>query len=95
MPARPTLTPAQAQRQTAEREALTRALPTSGFAQVEVVAVTPGAASDGNARCVVNWLGAEVAVPYLAGYSPTVGDVVELGINGSQLLVRDRIIGAP
>lgn len=60
-----------------------------------VVVVTPGAASDGNALCTVNWDGARVDAAYSAIYTPVVGHDVLCVYQAGQLVVLTRIIGTP
>jgi hypothetical protein len=66
------------------------------FQQGVVATVTAGAAADGNARVTVNCDdGVTVAMPYNANYTPTVGHVVLLAVQGTQRVVICRVIGTP
>ncbi|MGI5144786.1 hypothetical protein ACQEVC_45465 [Plantactinospora sp. CA-294935] len=69
--------------------------PASWMEQATVVAVAPGAASDGNALLTVEWRGAEVDAAYGAKYTPTVGDTVLVVVQPPSLLVVDQVIGTP
>lgn len=60
-----------------------------------VVSVAAGGAADGNSLVVINWRGTDVAAPYLAAYTPTVGHVVAVVKTGSQLLILGRVVGTP
>lgn len=60
-----------------------------------VVAVTPGAAADGNALVTVRYLGADLKLPYMAHYTPGVGHKVTLGRVGGTWVIFGRVIGFP
>lgn len=62
---------------------------------VTVAAVTPGAATDGNAAVTVTYGSDTFPAPYLASYTPTVGDVVLLLLNGPSPLIVGQVIGFP
>lgn len=69
---------------------------TSGRFEPGVIAsVTPGAASDGNARVVVTWRGINVPCSYPSSYTPVVGHVVALWIDPPQIFISSRQIGTP
>lgn len=61
----------------------------------QVIAVSAGAAKDGNALVTVAWRGASVNVPYPSSYSPAVGHVVLLLIQPPQVVLIARLIGTP
>lgn len=60
-----------------------------------VDSVSAGAAADGHAQLVVNIDGDLVAAPYLAAYTPTVGDLVRVELTDGSPLVTGHIIGLP
>lgn len=63
--------------------------------KASIVSVAAGTATDGNALVVISWLGTDVAVPYLATYTPAAGHVVAVARTGPQLLILGRIVGTP
>lgn len=60
-----------------------------------ITSVTAGAASDGTALAVVAWRGSDIAMPYLASYTPVAAHVVAVARTGSQMLILGRIVGTP
>jgi hypothetical protein len=76
-------------------ETQVRAMQTPRISQAVVMTVTAGAASDLNALCVISWQGTDLAAPYLASYTPTVGHVVAVLAAGSQVLILGRVLGTP
>jgi hypothetical protein len=70
-------------------------VPTCRTEPATVLTVTAGAASDGNALVTVSWRGVSIAVPYVASYTPTVGHVVQLLIQGPQKIIWGRVYGMP
>lgn len=70
--------------------------PAVWFEPGTVTAVTPGAASDGNALVLITYRGVSVNAAFLASYTPTVGHVVTLLVSSSgQILILGRVIGTP
>lgn len=60
-----------------------------------VATVTAGGATDGNAQVTVTVNSSTFPAPYLAAYTPNVGDVVAVAlIDGSPLILGKRI-GTP
>lgn len=60
-----------------------------------VIAVALDAAADGYPLLTVEWRGVKVHAPYLAGYVPTVGDVVVVAYQEPKLLVLGTVVGLP
>lgn len=60
-----------------------------------VVSVLPGGAADGNAFVVVEWGGAQTPAGYMDTYTPVVGDVVVMLVQGPQALIQGKIRGTP
>lgn len=70
--------------------------PASWVEQATVIAVTAGAAVDGNALCVVRWRGADVAAAYCQSYTPAVGHtVLVIAQPPAPPVVVGRVIGTP
>ncbi len=69
--------------------------PSAWVEQATVATVSAGAAADGNALVTVTWRGASQRAAYLSPYTPTVGHVVAVVIQGGALLILGRIIGTP
>lgn len=68
----------------------------SGPIVVQVTAVAPGAAKDGNALVTITWRGATARVNgYAASYTPVVGHRVVCDYIDNQLVIAYRVIGAP
>lgn len=64
--------------------------------KASITSVAAGGAPDGvSALVVINWLGTDVAVPYVSSYTPAAGHVVAVARTGSQLLILGRIVGTP
>jgi hypothetical protein len=69
---------------------------TGRFGQGVVATVTAGAASDGNALVTVACDdGVTAKCAYNAGYTPTVGHVVLLAVQGPQRTILCHVIGTP
>lgn len=60
-----------------------------------VTAVTAGAAADGNALVTVNCDGTITAAAYNAAYTPVVGHVVLLAVQGASRTILCRVVGTP
>jgi hypothetical protein len=69
--------------------------PSAGVEQAVIAGVSAGAAADGSALVTVTWRGASTQAAYLASYSPTVGHVVAVVVQGGALLILGRVIGTP
>lgn len=69
--------------------------PSSWLEPAVVYSVTAGAASDGNALCVVTWRGVNVSVAYSAAYTPVVGHTVLVNVQPPSLVILCRVIGTP
>jgi len=87
----------RAVRQMADRNAAAlAAIPASRIFIATVAAVTPGGASDGNALVQIRWRDSIVtANAYGSTYTPAVGHRVLCALIDNQLIVTDRLIGAP
>lgn len=70
---------------------------TSSWAEPGVIAaVTPGAASDGNALVTVTYRGTTVAAAYPSSYTPVAGHTVNLLVSsGGGVFILGRFIGTP
>lgn len=69
--------------------------PSSWLEPAVVYSVTAGAATDGNALCVVTWRGIQTPVAYAAAYTPVVGHTVLLNVQPPSLVILCRVIGKP
>lgn len=71
--------------------------PTGSFTvRLGVIAtVTAGAAADGNAAATVTVVGSTGPAPYLASYTPTVGDTVAVALVDGSPLILGHVIGLP
>lgn len=69
--------------------------PTSWLEPAVVASVTPGAAADGNALCVVTWRGIDVPVAYPDTYIPSVGHTVQVLYQPPSLVILCRTVGTP
>lgn len=70
--------------------------PTAKPVRVGTVAtVTAGGASDGHAQVTVTVNGSTFAAPYLAAYTPTVGDFVAVALVDGSPLILGHVIGLP
>lgn len=67
----------------------------SVFVAGTVTTVTNGAGVGGVAGVVVAFAGDTYRVPYLASYTPAVGDVVLMARAASLLVILGRIVGGP
>jgi hypothetical protein len=68
----------------------------ASFEPAVVDGAIPGGAADGATLATVTWRGTpRLPVPYRASYTPTVGDVVLLLIQGPQVIIMGRIAGTP
>lgn len=60
-----------------------------------VATVTPGAAKDGTAAVWITWRGRDYRAAVGSTYTPAVGHRVIATYVDNQLIVLDRIVGAP
>lgn len=62
-----------------------------------VSSVTAAGASDGHALVKVRWRGADIPMPYVPGYTPTVGDpvVVACPEKSPPFILSGPLIGTP
>lgn len=60
-----------------------------------VATVTAGGAADGHAAVSVTVLGSTTPAPYLAAYTPTVGDLVAVLLVDGSPLILGHVIGLP
>lgn len=58
-----------------------------------VVSSTSATAADGQTECTLTWRGATIRAPYLSTYTPTVGDVVVLIVQGRSRFVVGKLKG--
>lgn len=60
-----------------------------------VAQVTPGGAPDGKAAVLVTFRGDTYRATYYEHYTPAVGHVVRVSLDGSLLHIEGRPVGAP
>lgn len=65
------------------------------WARGTVKTVTAGAAADGHTAVVVTVNGDDLPAPYYAGYTPTVGDMVDVRFDNGSPVITGHIIGLP